>query len=83
MLTTILFSLLIVILLHMTYTYIQHSFALVKTKDLFTSQSDKVDELIRLLEKKEPVIDFSAMERDLADLIVDKKMDIETIPYDI
>lgn len=48
-----------------------------KTKDVYTFQNDKVNELIDLLKIKKEPVDFSAMECELANLI-DSKTDIKT-----
>ena len=79
MLFTILISLLVVILIHVTYTYIQSSFSLVKTKNVNAFQNEKVDELIKMLETK---VDFTSMEQELANLL-DNEIDIKTTGYEI
>ena len=63
----------------MTYTYIQSSFSLVKTKNVNAFQNEKVDELIKMLETK---VDFTSMEQDLADLL-DNETNINTTGYEI
>jgi hypothetical protein len=79
MLYTILFSLLIIIICHILYTHMREYLTPLKTKDVYTFQNEKVSELISLLEsnKKDAVVDFSAMESELANLI-DGETDIKT-----
>lgn len=78
MLYTILFSLLIIIICHILYTHLREYLTPLKTKDVYTFQNEKVSELIDLLEsnKKDAVVDFSAMEGELANLI-DSETDIK------
>lgn len=66
---TVLFSLLIIIFVHFTYKYVKDTLTPLKTKDVYTFQNEKFDELIRALENKKPEIDFASMESELSDLI--------------
>ena len=74
MLYTILFSLLIIIICHILYTHLREYLTPLKTKDVYTFQNEKVNELIDLL--KTDTVDFSAMEGELANLI-DSEIDIK------
>jgi hypothetical protein len=79
MLYTILFSLLIIVILHTGYTHLRDYLTAPKTKDVYTFNNNKVNELIELLESnKREAVDFSAMEGELAGLI-NNQSDIETI----
>ena len=79
MLYTILFSLLIIVILHAGYTHLRDYLTAPKTKDVYTFNNNKVNELIELLESnKREAVDFSAMEGELAGLI-NNQSDIETI----
>lgn len=74
MLYTILFSLLIIVILHAGYTHLRDYLTTPKTKDVYTFNNNKVNELIELLESnKNPAeaetVDFSSMEGELASLI--------------
>lgn len=82
MLYTILFSLLIIVILHVGYTYLRDYLTTPKIKDVYTFNNNKVNELIELLESKTKraeteTVDFSAMEGELAGLITNEN-DIET-----
>ena len=78
MLYTILFSLLIIVILHAGYTHLRDYLTTPKIKDVYTFNNNKVNELIELLESnKKQAIDFSAMEGELAGLI-NNESDIET-----
>ncbi len=75
MLYGILFSLLIIIVCHVLYTYLREYLTPLKIKDEYVFHNDKVCELIDLL--KRDAVDFSAMEGELATLI-DNENDIKT-----
>jgi hypothetical protein len=84
MLYTILFSLLIIVILHTGYTHLRDYLTAPKTKDVYTFNNNKVNELIELLESNKKcaatgaeTVDFSAMEGELAGLI-NNQSDIET-----
>lgn len=78
MLGTVLFSLLIIVICHVLYTHLCDYLTPLKTKDVYAFQNEKVRELIDLLEtNKKDVVDFSAMEYELANLI-NNETDIET-----
>lgn len=82
MLYTILFSLLIIVIMHAGYTHLRDYLTTPKVKDVYSFNNDKVNELIELLESnKNPAeaetLDFSAMEGELAGLI-NNESDIET-----
>ena len=78
MLYTILFSLLIIVILHVGYTHLRDYLTTPKIKDVYTFNNNKVNELIELLESnKIETVDFSAMEGELAGLINNER-DIET-----
>jgi dynactin complex subunit len=76
---TILFSILIIVIMHAGYTHLRDYLTTPKTKDVYEFNNNKVNELIELLEsnKKEETVDFSSMEGELADLIHNES-DIET-----
>ncbi len=85
MLCTIIVSLLIVVIAHIGYKYIRDYLVPLRTNDAYAFNNDKVSELIRMLENekgKEAVVDFAAMEGELADLI-DNETDIKTPAYDV
>jgi len=80
MLYTILFSLLIIVIMHAGYTHLRDYLTTPKVKDVYTFNNNKVNELIELLEsnkKETETLDFSAMEGELAGLI-NNESDIET-----
>jgi len=78
MLYTILFSLLIIVILHLGYTQLRDYLTTPKIKDVYAFNNNKVNELIELLESnKEETVDFSAMEGELAHLI-NNESDIKT-----
>jgi hypothetical protein len=80
MLYTILFSLLIIVIMHAGYTHLRDYLTTPKVKDVYTFNNNKVNELIELLEsnkKETDTLDFSAMEGELAGLI-NNESDIET-----
>ena len=82
MLYTILFSLLIIVFLHVGYTHLRDYLTTPKIKDVYSFNNNKVNELIELLESKTKradaeTVDFSAMEGELTGLI-NNEMDIET-----
>ena len=81
MLYTILFSLLIIVFLHVGYTHLRDYLTTPKIKDVYSFNNNKVNELIELLESKTKraeteTVDFSAMEGELTGLI-NNEMDIE------
>ncbi len=82
MLLTVIVSLLIIVIAHLSYKYIQDYLAPPRTKDAYAFNNDKVSELIRMLEsEKESAVDFAAMEGELASLI-HNETDIKPPAYD-
>ena len=79
---TIIFSLLIIIFAHITYKYVKDTLTPLKTKDVYTFQNEKIDELIRTLENnnKKNTIDFKSMEDELSNLLTSEN-DINTSEY--
>ena len=75
---TVLFSLLIIIFVHFTYKYVKDTLTPLKTKDVYTFQNEKFDELIRTLENKKPEIDFASMEDELSEFYIHNENDINT-----
>ena len=72
----------IIVILHVGYTYLRDYLTTPKIKDVYTFNNNKVNELIELLESKTKraeteTVDFSAMEGELAGLITNEN-DIET-----
>lgn len=79
---TIIFSLLIIVFVHITYKYVKDTLTPLKTKDVYTFQNEKIDELIRTLENnnKKNTIDFKSMEDELSNLLTSEN-DINTSEY--